>query len=68
MLRGPANRPAFFVPVVLGLAILIVLVVRGHWVLLGVLVAAAVLPDGWRRFGPQPRAGRVRRSWPWHDN
>jgi hypothetical protein len=68
VLRGPANGPAFFVPVVLALALLIVLVLNGRWVLLGAVVAVAVLSEIWGRFGPQRRAGQVRRSWPWHDD
>jgi hypothetical protein len=68
VLRGPANRPAFFLPMVLALTVVIVLALRGHWLTLGVIVVGAALLVAWDRFGPRPRAGQLRRRWPWHDD
>jgi hypothetical protein len=71
VLHGPANRPAVFFgffTAVLALALLIGLVLKGRWIELGFVGAVLVLPEVWRRIRPTPRAGRVRRSWPWHDD
>jgi hypothetical protein len=66
VLRGPARRPAFLVVLVLALALLLRTALRGHWVAALVILAVVALSAAWDRVGPQRRAGRVRRSWPWH--
>lgn len=68
MLRGPASGPLFVLPVTLGLAVIFWLALSGRWLAL-VLVVGLVIGIGvWDRLGPQRPAGRVERSWPWHES
>src|SRR4051812_16718412 len=68
MLRGPARRPLFVVPVLVFVLVLFLAAFGRRWLLVGVMLLTAVGSVVWDRWGPQRRAGYVRRSWPWHDD